>query len=147
MQDPFATPGAASWLELMTTDVEAAKQFYAELFGWTLEDMPMPGMEEQGLTYTVFGMGKDRFGGIMPMQCDEPGTPPGWGSYITVEDADATAAKAEALGGKVLLPPRDIPGVGRFCMIQDPQGAVISAITYVNPECEDDADPDPGAHI
>ena len=52
-----------------------------------------------------------------------------WGAYVTVDDADATAKTAENLGAKLLLPPTDIPKVGRFCVIQDPQGAVINAIT------------------
>ena len=60
-----------------------------------------------------------------------PDAPPHWGTYVTVEDVDATARKAEALGAKTLVPPTDIPKVGRFCMLQDPQGAVIAAITYV----------------
>jgi len=58
------------------------------------------------------------------------GAPPHWGAYVTVDDVDATARRAEELGGKVLVPPQDIPGVGRFCVVQDPQGAVISAMTY-----------------
>jgi hypothetical protein len=53
-----------------------------------------------------------------------------WGAYVTVADVDATAKTAEKLGGKLLMPPTDIPKVGRFCVIQDPQGAVINAITY-----------------
>ncbi len=53
-----------------------------------------------------------------------------WGIYVTVSDVDATAKKVGELGGKILFPPTDIPNVGRFCVIQDPQGAVISAITY-----------------
>jgi len=65
------------------------------------------------------------------MPQDAQGMPPMWGAYVTVDDVDATARTAEQLGAKLLVPPRDIPGVGRFCVIQDPQGAVISAITYV----------------
>ena len=57
--------------------------------------------------------------------------PPAWGPYVTVDDVDAIAEQAEKLGGKVCIPPRDIPSVGRFTVIADPQGAVISAITYV----------------
>jgi predicted enzyme related to lactoylglutathione lyase len=56
--------------------------------------------------------------------------PPHWGVYITVDDVDATAAKAQQLGATTIVPPTDIPNVGRFCTFQDPQGAVISAITY-----------------
>jgi hypothetical protein len=65
------------------------------------------------------------------MPKDAPkGMPPVWGTYVTVDDVDQTAKTAEKLGGKILMPPTDIPTVGRFCVIQDPQGAVISAITY-----------------
>jgi predicted enzyme related to lactoylglutathione lyase len=56
--------------------------------------------------------------------------PPQWGAYVTVDDVDLTAKKAAKLGGKVLVPPQDIPGVGRFSVLQDPQGAMISVITY-----------------
>jgi predicted enzyme related to lactoylglutathione lyase len=62
------------------------------------------------------------------------GTPPNWGCYVTVSDVDATAAKAEELGGKILMPPTDIPNVGRFSVLQDPKGAVISEITYAENE-------------
>ena len=60
------------------------------------------------------------------------GAPPSWGIYVTVDDVDATANKAEELGAKILVPLTDIPNVGRFFVLQDPQGAVISAITYTN---------------
>jgi hypothetical protein len=56
--------------------------------------------------------------------------PPVWSIYITVDDVDATAQKTQELGGRVLMPPMDIPKVGRFCVIQDPQGAVICPIQY-----------------
>ena len=123
--------GAFSWGELMTTDPAAAKSFYAKLFDWQTEDMPM-----EGMTYTVAKIGDDPVGGIMPKppECGE--MPPVWGLYVTVDNVDATAAKAEELGGRILKPPTDIPEVGRFCVLQDPQGAVISAITYVMTECD-----------
>lgn len=56
--------------------------------------------------------------------------PPAWDAYVTVDDVDLTARMAEQLGAKLCVPPRDIPGVGRFCVILDPQGATISFITY-----------------
>lgn len=128
MSEQFMQHGAFSWCELMTTDVAAAKVFYSGLFGWETEDMSMPGM-----TYTVVKVGGDNtgVGGIMATPPEAQGMPPMWGAYVTVDDVDATAKTAEKLGGKVLVPPRDIPKVGRFCVIQDPQGAVISAITYM----------------
>lgn len=125
MDERFKQAGAFSWCELMTTDVAAAKAFYTQLLGWTIEDMPM-----QDMTYTVLKVGDEAVGGMMPMPPQAQGAPPHWGTYVTVADVDATAALAEALGGKLIVPPTDIPGVGRFSVLQDPQGAVLSVITY-----------------
>ena len=129
MKDPFKQHGAFSWFELMTTDTDGAKNFYSNLFGWNTEDMPMGDMN-----YTIVKVGEEGLGGIMSIPPQAEGSPPNWGVYVTVDDVDATAGKAEELGGKILVPPTDIPTVGRFCVMQDPQGAVISAITYVNSE-------------
>ena len=126
MDENFKQHGAFSWCELMTTDVAGAKLFYAKLFGWDTEDMTMPGMN-----YTVVKAGAKGIGGIMSIPKEASGTPPMWSTYVTVDDVDATARSAVQLGGKLHMPPRDIPNVGRFCVIQDPQGAVICAITYV----------------
>ena len=126
MDEQFKQHGAFSWCELMTTDVDAAKAFYTKLFGWDCEDMAMPGM-----TYTVVKAGAKEIGGIMTIPKEAQGTPPVWGTYVTVDDVDLTARTAEQLGAKILVPPMDIPKVGRFCVIQDPQGAVINAITYI----------------
>ena len=79
-------------------------------------------------------MGEEGLGGIRSIPPQAEGTPPNWGVYVTVDDVDATAGKAEELGGKILVPPTDIPNVGRFSVLQDPQGAVISAITYAATE-------------
>lgn len=127
MDEQFKQHGAFSWCDLMTTDVAKAKAFYTKLFGWETEEMTSTGMP-----YTVVKAGGKGIGGITSMPQDAPkGTPPMWGIYVTVDDVDATARTAEQLGAKLLVPPQDIPKVGRFCVIQDPQGAVISAITYV----------------
>lgn len=126
MADPYKTHGAFSWFELMTTDMAAAKDFYTKLFGWTTEEMPM-----QGGTYTVIKVADTSVAGIMTTPPDAQGAPPMWGVYITVDDVDATAKKAQEMGGKILMPPRDIPNVGRFCVIQDPQGATVATIKYV----------------
>lgn len=124
--DAFKTPGAFSWSELMTTDPAAATAFYGELFGWTLEKMDM------GMPYHVIKVGDAAIGGIMGMPPGAPaGRPPMWASYVTVADVDSLVEKVEALGGKVHVPPQDIPTVGRFAVIQDPQGAVLNVITYV----------------
>jgi predicted enzyme related to lactoylglutathione lyase len=127
MENRLLKQGAFSWNELLTTDVDAAKSFYSELLGWNTEDMPM----ESG-SYTIVKVDDEQAGGIMamPPQAEEMGAPPFWGVYITVDDVDATASKAAELGAKVLVPPQDIAGVGRFSTIQDPQGAVLSVIKY-----------------
>ena len=125
MTDVFKQHGAFSWTELMTTDPEGAKKFYSELFGWATDDMPMGDM-----TYTVLKAGDKEVGGIMPIPEQAKGTPPSWGIYVTVDDVDATAKKAEELGAKTIVPLTDIPEVGRMFAFQDPQGAIISAITY-----------------
>lgn len=125
MTDRFKQHGAFSWFELTTTDTDGAKKFYTSLFGWETEDMEMGDMD-----YTVWNVAKEGVGGLMCIPPQEEGQLPAWGVYVTVGDVDATAAKAKEMGGKVLMPPTDIPTVGRFCVLQDPQGAVISAITY-----------------
>ena len=126
MNEDAKKHGAFGWNELMTSDVDGAEKFYGELFGWEIDKNPMPGTE-----YTVVKVDGEAVGGIMktPPECGQ--THPCWGVYITVDDVDATAAKVEKLGGKILRPPFDIPNVGRFCVLQDPQGAAICAITYV----------------
>ncbi|MBE9116728.1 VOC family protein [Lusitaniella coriacea LEGE 07157] len=125
MDNLFQQHGAFSWGELMTTDPTAAKEFYQKVFGWTMEDMPM-----EGMTYTVVKAGERSVGGIMPIPPQAKGESPAWGNYVTVEDVDASVKLVKELGGKILVPPTDIPDTGRFCLIQDPQGATISMITY-----------------
>jgi predicted enzyme related to lactoylglutathione lyase len=126
MDDKMKTHGAFSWTELMTTDVAAAKTFYTKLFGWTTEEMSVT----PGMTYTVVKVAGNGIGGIMACPQGPQDKPPHWMTYVTVDDVDAIAKNAQQLGGKVLMGPQDIPTVGRFCVIQDPQGAVISAIKY-----------------
>jgi predicted enzyme related to lactoylglutathione lyase len=125
MRDLFKH-GVFSWAELATTDVEGAKEFYSALLGWTTEPAPVEGMK-----YTLVKAGEERVGGIMGVKCGTMEMPPHWGIYITVDDVDETARKSEGLGGKVIVPPTDIPKVGRFSVIMDPQGVVFSVITYV----------------
>lgn len=127
--DAFKTHGAFSWSELMTTDPRAAAAFYGALFGWKSEDMDMG----TG-AYHVQKLGEDAIGGIMGMPPGAPaGMPPVWGSYVTVSNVDETVAQAEKLGGKVVMPIMQVPGVGRMAVIADPQGAVLSIITYDMP--------------
>jgi predicted enzyme related to lactoylglutathione lyase len=125
MANSMETHGAFSWNELTTTDAAAARKFYGELLGWQFKDMNMGNG-----TYTVINAGGQDMGGISSMP-QTKGMPPCWGAYITVDNVDALAERVKRLGGKVTVAPTDIPTVGRFAVIQDPQGANISLITHV----------------
>ena len=126
MDEKVMKHGAFSWFELMTNDVDAAKDFYFKLFGWETEKMEMEG----GMIYTVVKVNGEAAGGMMAMPSGAGGMPSMWGIYVTVDDVDETARSVKKMGGKVLVAPQDIPQVGRFCVFQDPQGAILSAITY-----------------
>ncbi len=126
MEERLLQHGMFSWSELMTNDAEAAKRFYAQVFGWQYTEFPM-----EGMSYSVIKANGQEIGGIMPVPPQAAGTPPHWGVYVTVDDVDASVKKAEELGAAVMVPPTDIPDVGRFCVFRDPQGAVLSMITYL----------------
>lgn len=123
--DPFQQHGAFSWCELITSDVAAAREFYSQLFGWTLKEGPIA-----GVPYTVIEVAGKEVGGMTPTPPNNPNMPPMWGVYVTVDDINATAEKARALGGQVLIPPMQVESVGQFALIQDPQGATFCAIEY-----------------
>ena len=106
------------WNELSARNVDAAKKFYPALFGWTLKESP---------EYTEFHQGPLAIGGMMESQAP-PHVPSHWLPYIAVDDCDASAARAESLGGRMLMPPMDIPKVGRFTVVFDPQGAAFAII-------------------
>ena len=117
-------PGSLAWNELYTNDVDRAGKFYVDTLGWTTkaEDMGPMG------TYTLFGLpGEKRsVGGMMPMLPHMKGVPPHWLAYFAVTSCDASTKKATELGGKVVVSPTDIPNVGRFSVIHDPQNAVFA---------------------
>ena len=112
--------GQFVWRELMTTDTAKAKGFYGELFGWAFKDVDMGPM-----TYTLVHVGEKQIAGMMK---SPPGGPPHpfWSSYVSVTDVDATVKAWEASGGKLLMPAQDIPNVGRFAYVMDPQGGVLA---------------------
>ena len=119
--------GQFSWNELLTTDPAAATKFYTQLFGWTTQEWPTPDFIYTVVKVSGADMGQ---GGIMPIPPHAQGMPPAWISYVTVDDVDASAKLAEKLGGKIMVGPQDIPEVGRFAVLNDPQGASIAIITY-----------------
>jgi predicted enzyme related to lactoylglutathione lyase len=114
-------PGAICWNELMTSDVARAGEFYRGLFGWGENTMPM-----EKFTYTTFMRGDQMAGGMMPVLPEWGPMASHWGIYIQTDDVDASAARAGQLGATVVAPPADIPQVGRFAMIRDPQGGMFS---------------------
>jgi predicted enzyme related to lactoylglutathione lyase len=112
--------GTFIWHENNSTDVEKAKRFYTELLGWDTEEWP--GEQE----YTIIKTGEQGHGGFAAAQ---GGAPSHWNGNVVVEDADEAARRAEAAGGRILFGPESIPEVGRFALIADPQGAVVTAFT------------------
>jgi predicted enzyme related to lactoylglutathione lyase len=114
-------PGALTWNELATSDVEAAKQFYGGLFGWTYEELDAGDMG----VYVVIRNGDRSNGGIRPQGPQEQGIAPSWVPYFGTEKCDESAAKATELGGRVLMPATQV-GAGTFAAIADPQGAVLA---------------------
>lgn len=115
--------GQFCWTDLGTTDQEGAKKFYGALFGWDIEDNPMPG-DAPG-QYSMCRLGDDDVGGAYQMSPEMGEMPPNWACYVSVDDVDARTAKAKELGAKVLTEPFDIPETGRMCVLQDPTGAVF----------------------
>ena len=105
-------------IELMSTDIGKAKDFYGKLFDWKLEDMPMP-----DTTYTMIQVGEGTGGGMLknPM----PNAPSSWIPYVDVDDLAASTAKAKSLGAKVLKENVDVMGHGAFSIITDPTGAML----------------------
>ena len=116
-------PGAFCWVELCTTDQNAAKDFYSSLFEWNANDMPMGPND----FYTIFRLqGRDAAAAytLRPDQRSR-GVPPHWMLYVAVDNADAAANRAVELGGQVLAPAFDVMDAGRMAVVQDPTGAVF----------------------
>jgi uncharacterized protein len=114
-------PGTFSWVELASTDQEAAKAFYGSLFGWVSDDRPVG----DGGYYSMQMLGDKSVAAIssQPAAQREVGVPPLWNSYVSVQSADESAARAAELGGTVHAGPFDVMQAGRMAVIQDPQGA------------------------
>ena len=107
------------WNELMTPDIERAREFYKGLFGWNLKVSP---------EYTEIDLGSTGIGGMMQLTPEMQGAPTAWTPYICVADADASVEKIKSNGGKVYMGPHEIPNVGRFAVCADPQGAMFNII-------------------
>jgi predicted enzyme related to lactoylglutathione lyase len=122
--EPDVPPvGSFCWEELMTNDPEGAAKFYSALFGYTVESVDMG----PSGTYRLLKRGDRQTGGIMKMP---PMVPvPHWMAYIAVKEVDASTRNAKELGAKVVVPPTDIPNIGRFSAIDDPTGAGLALFT------------------
>lgn len=111
--------GTFCYNELLTSDLEVAKSFYTQLFGWETKESNIG----PGGTYTIYtNSGKDCAG---MMKTPNEHVPPSWLSYVTVENVDASTSKAEGLGATICVKPTDIPGMGRFSVIIDPTKAAL----------------------
>ena len=115
-------PGTFCWVDLGTTDAEAAKSFYKGLFGWEFVDMPAG----PGMTYSMAYLDGKDVAALYGMGPNEQGMPPHWNSYISVDNADEAAAKARELGGSVLGEVMEVMEAGRMAMVQDPTGAIVA---------------------
>jgi len=117
-------PGSFCWVELCTTDQNAAKSFYSSLFGWGVNDSPLG----PGEFYSMFKLEGRDAGAAYTMGKEQraQGVPSHWNIYIAVESADAAADRAAKLGGKALAPAFDVFDVGRMANIQDPTGATFA---------------------
>lgn len=116
-------PGTFCWVELSTTDPDAAKSFYGELFGWTADDNPVPG----GGVYSTMRLGSEAVAAIQQKPPQQDALPPYWFSYITVASADECAAAAKEAGASVHMEPFDVMEAGRMAVIGDPTGAMFGA--------------------
>jgi uncharacterized protein len=133
--------GRFVWYELMAKDPAAAQHFYTEVIGWHTAPFG-----DAGVPYTMWMKGETPVGGLMelPAEAQQGGVPAHWMGYVAVPDVDATAARAKELGGSVVMGPQDIPNVGRFVILKDPQGATISAYRSSQDMAADESDPEPG---
>jgi len=128
MTNPHGTP---IWYELMTSDPDAAQAFYTDVIGWTVGTFPSS--PDAPADYRIFSaLDGEGVGGMM--KSPEGGPPPGWFSYIGVDDVDAAAKKIADAGGSIHMPPTDLEGVGRMAMVADPQGVIFYVMKGSSPE-------------
>jgi hypothetical protein len=118
-------PGSLIWNELQTRDIAAEQSFYPAVLGWEVEERPFGDM-----TYTIWKAGGEQVGGGMQMgEHFPPDLPSHWMLYFAAQSTDESAAKVSELGGTVVVPPDDIPDMGRFAVVTDPQGATFAFFT------------------
>lgn len=118
----FSPRGKFGWYELMTSDTKAAGKFYSDVVGWTTHEVSSGG--DNAMQYTTFNLGQAGIAGMLNL----PGHT-AWVGYISVDDVDAHIEKIVEAGGKLLRPATDVPGMLRFAVMSDPQGAAIVVFT------------------
>lgn len=116
-------PGALCWTELSTRDPKAATDFYGTLFGWDARDQAMPGG-----AYTMLSVDGTDVAGMVTMNEEWGDMPAAWMPYFGIADIDAALEQVTEHGGEVAMGPIEADGVGRFAVVQDPQGAFVSII-------------------
>ena len=116
-------PGTFCWIELATTDQNAAKQFYGSLFGWSADDLPMA----PGEFYSMFKLAGHDAGAAYTLRPEQQGggVPPHWVLYVLVTNTDVAANRAIQAGATVLMPPMDVMEQGRMAVLKDPAGAAF----------------------
>lgn len=119
---PAMTPGLFGWNELITSDREAAKEFYAAAFGWEAETRTVA----PGFDYTLFKLGGTTVGGMIHLPPDSCPAKPQWLSYVMSVDIETDLAKAKAAGANILKEATEIPNTGTLAILRDPQGAVFA---------------------
>jgi predicted enzyme related to lactoylglutathione lyase len=124
------SPKTFFWYELMTTDMQVAVAFYTAVVGWRAEAFG------QGHHYTVMNAGDDGVGGVMPLpeEARQMGARPAWAGYIRSDDVDAETASLTRAGGTIKRAASDIPDVGRFAVVADPQGAMFMLLKPNGPD-------------
>jgi uncharacterized protein len=125
--------GRFVWYELMTTDMDAAKAFYAKVVGWGIEDVSM-----RGMAYALFTVEGASVSGLMglPESAKNVGAKPSWIGYVGVDNVDAAADRIKRLGGAVYVPPQNISDISRFSIVADPQMATLALLQWLRPRRE-----------
>lgn len=130
--------GQFVWYELLTTDIDAAGAFYADVVGWDVRKASMPGR-----AYSLFTVGDVAVAGLMslPEDAAQAGAAPQWIGYVAVDDLDRAAERITLRGGTLRVPPTDLPGISRFSVIGDPQKATLALVKGLKERQEQPATP------
>lgn len=115
--------GTPCWYELATTDLDGAQRFYSAVLGWQVDGAGMADLD-----YRLADSGGDKVAGMISCAVQQGQPPPNWLVYFAVDDVDATVEAITVAGGRIVKPPADIPGTGRFAVAADPQGAVFGLL-------------------